>query len=208
MPEVKTLTGNASRYGNFCVPDPESEFLYLLAKKSNKGSICPRQQRRLRQLVEQIGRSKAESLAQEVCLGEMNISIVDACIDESLTELLPQVKRHAWRAALVRNPGVLAANLLREGRRLVRRWLRPQGLLVAVMGLDGTGKSTVVRGLVDSLEPLFRQHRAFHWRPGLFSRRTNSSDTTQPHAQANRAYSVLRHDSYSICSIIGSAIGS
>jgi thymidylate kinase len=71
---------------------------------------------------------------------------------------------------------------LREGVRLIRRWMRPTGLFVVVMGPDGVGKSTLIEQLVEALEPAFGGHKRFHWRPMLLWRRKSTQDTTKPHS--------------------------
>jgi thymidylate kinase len=181
-PSVKLLVSGRRRHGMFWVPTPEAEFTYLLARKTWKGTAPVTQQRRLKLLVEQLGRPTAEKLAGELFLGTLKIRVVEACASGRLNPLLPQIKAQAWGTSLVRNPLRLIVDLLSDGMRLVRRWSQPTGLLVAVMGPDGAGKSTLIEHLVQAVGPAFDRHRVFHWRPMLLWRRKTTRDPTRPHS--------------------------
>lgn len=66
--------------------------------------------------------------------------------------------RHAWTAA-----------------RNARRFLRPTGLFVVLLGPDGCGKSTVSEGLRSHMGRAFRDTWRFHWRPKLLPKLGRSS---------------------------------
>src|SRR5438094_1673448 len=191
---VKLVVSGGRRHGMFWIPTPEEEFTYLLARKIWKGTAPVTQQWRLKLLVEQLGRPTAEKLAGELFLGTLKVRVVEACASGRLNPLLAQVKTQAWGTSLVRNPLRLMADLLSDGMRLVRRWSQPTGLLVAVMGPDGAGKSTLIEHLVQAVGPAFDRHRLFHWRPMLLWRRKTTRDTTQPHSLPphGRLWSVAR----------------
>jgi thymidylate kinase len=66
--------------------------------------------------------------------------------------------------------------------RIVRRVLRPTGLVVAVLGPDGAGKSTVIEGLHRELSQVFRRTHRFHLRPRLLAGvRPANAPVTDPH---------------------------
>ncbi|PYV70462.1 MAG: hypothetical protein DMG97_19215, partial [Acidobacteria bacterium] len=197
-PSVKLLLSRRRRHGMFWVPAPEAEFTYLLARKIWKGTAPVRQQRRLKLLVEQLGRPTAEKLAGEFLLGTLKVRVVEACASERLNPLLAQIKAQAWQTSLVRNPLRLIADLLSDRMRLVRRWLQPTGLLVAVTGPDGAGKSTLIEHLAQAVGPAFDSHRLFQWRPMLLWRRKTTRDTTRPHSLPphGRWWSVARLFAY------------
>ncbi len=177
------LVSGRRRAGLFWIPAPESEFAYLLAKKTSKGRAPARQVSRLRTLVEELGRPTAEKLAGELFLGKLRARAVAACADGSLDAFVEQIKTETWKTSLVRNPLRLVAYLLPDAVRRVRRWLEPTGLFVVIMGPDGTGKSTLIEHLVEAVGPVFRRHRIFHWRPMLLWRRKFGGDTAHPHGQ-------------------------
>lgn len=70
--------------------------------------------------------------------------------------------------------------------------LRPTGLSMAILGPDGSGKSTVISALSLRLEPLFVKLRHFHWRPGVLpdagialrQRPAQTGVVNKPHAKS------------------------
>lgn len=69
--------------------------------------------------------------------------------------------------ALVRRTWTAARN--------ARRFLRPTGLFVVLLGPDGCGKSTVSDGLRNHMARAFRGTWRFHWRPKLLPKLGRSS---------------------------------
>jgi thymidylate kinase len=69
-----------------------------------------------------------------------------------------------------------------------------RGLLVVVLGPDGSGKSTLIKHLVETTRHAFRGNLLFHWRPGLLWQRRQTSDCTDPHGRAPHSafWSVAR----------------
>ncbi|PYJ06662.1 MAG: hypothetical protein DME25_06140, partial [Verrucomicrobia bacterium] len=79
-------------------------------------------------------------------------------------------------------------SLLADAARLAKRFLRPPGLSVVLCGADGSGKSTaaaaVIEGLSGTFSPLKGCH--FHWKPALFSARSDRRPADTPHGQPER----------------------
>jgi thymidylate kinase len=77
------------------------------------------------------------------------------------------------------------ANQINETLRRMRRVLQPTGLVVAVLGPDGSGKTTVIEHLERELAPAFRQVKRFHLRPH-FGQQGCGVAVTEPHASPPR----------------------
>ena len=87
------------------------------------------------------------------------------------------------RRALHRSAPLSARAIAGELRRRVRRALRPTGLTVAVLGPDGSGKSSVIERMLADLAPAFRRALRLHLRPRLVGAgRAPAGDATAPHA--------------------------
>lgn len=98
-------------------------------------------------------------------------------------------RRAVIRGAWQRSPFGTMAGILREGRRLLRRWLCPPGLMVVLMGPDGCGKSTVATGLRTALAGTFHPERGdyVHWKPRLRRPGTPGAVHPNPHDQPSRS---------------------
>ncbi|HKA39374.1 MAG TPA: hypothetical protein VKD25_06375 [Burkholderiales bacterium] len=74
--------------------------------------------------------------------------------------MLPRLRR-----ALRRSAPLSAAAAFGELKRRAERVLRPTGMTVAVIGPDGSGKSSVIELVMADLAPVFRGTRSLHLRP-------------------------------------------
>lgn len=173
--------------GDFWVAAPEVECAYLLAKKGAKGNASPSQSLRLKQLVESLGREKAESIAGKLFRGDLKTRIVEACANGSIDTSLRALKRISWQGPRSSDPFRKMRYWVGEIRRAVWRTSNPTGILLAVMGPDGVGKSTLLQGLADDFIAPLRRRSLFHWRPQVLARRKDNRPVTDPHGQTPRA---------------------
>ena len=185
-PASETLVRARSKQGIFWVASPAAEFRYLLAKNANKGWLSTQQANRLSALVKQLGRTKAEGIANELfgrCAGR---NAVEACASLSINELLGRLRRRTWITSLTRHPFELARYMFEEGVRVARRWLYPTGMFLVILGPDGSGKTTLAEQLIDRLKPAFRRQHLAHWRPGFLGRGPSVEVVTNPHGSRPR----------------------
>ena len=172
---------------DFWVSAPETEFSYLLSKILCKGLFAERHASRLGGLSDELGRKGSEKIAGELFGERAAPEVVNACADGRLAELLPTMKRRLWLTALARDWSNPIRYIAAEVLRAIRRWRRPTGLFVAVLGPDGAGKSTLATGLMDSTRGAFRRYRVFHLRPMLVGKSKSAGPVTDPHGQPLRS---------------------
>ncbi|MBI3669747.1 MAG: hypothetical protein HY237_08215 [Acidobacteria bacterium] len=97
--------------------------------------------------------------------------LVDVCGQEkfeSLATLGRRLRRAViWRSFL-RRPLKTTRDILTYVGWRCREYIRPNGLMVAVLGPDGSGKSTLIQALQrDITRQLHFGAQVHHWRPGL-----------------------------------------
>lgn len=181
------IVAERERHGDFWIASARTEFAYLLAKKAWKGRASASQSLRLRQLVEELGPAEAEKIAGEIFPRKWRKCAVEACLNQSVAVDLVNSRAKFWKTAWSRRPLQLIRYLAADLRRVIERWIHPTGILVAILGPDGVGKSTVISGLVRALNLGFwGRHRLFHWRPQKLFRGRDTGINTTPHAKAPR----------------------
>jgi thymidylate kinase len=95
-----------------------------------------------------------------------------------------------WRSILRNPPGALF-RLARHWRQEFATVLSPPGVHFAVLGPDGSGKSTVIAEVKTRLDDYFGEKVEGHWRPSVLpdigvllgQRKNSSGPTTDPHGK-------------------------
>lgn len=160
----------------FHIPAPAVEFAYVLAKVVGKNKDATRYFPRLENLFsvdpggaqaefERLAGKDAGKFPDWLKRGEDDW----AALNRGVREL------HAYNAGL----------LAREFGRIAKRVLRPTGLWVSYLGVDGAGKSTQIENF--AARECFRNVRVFHFRPMVFEQRREAVTVTDPHGQPPRS---------------------
>lgn len=107
-----------------------------------------------------------------------------------IESLVGSIRRQLICHQLFKHPLGGLRSLAADAWRLLKRAFRPPGLVVALIGADGCGKSTVQPRLIEQLASEFSPAKGaqFHWKPPVFSgaRQAARQPTTDPHGQAPR----------------------
>jgi thymidylate kinase len=131
-------------------------------------------------LAEIFGKTIAGRVMRAIATGRWGD--VEACYGPMRRQLIwRRVTRHPWRTLRA---------MLRDQRRFLKRWLRPPGLTVALIGPDGCGKSSVADRFAERMLHTFRPDKSVrvHWKPAVFfkARRAARPPTTNPHGTPPR----------------------
>lgn len=168
------------------------EFCYYLVKKLYKARrqrVTPAQVARLEAL---LARSHGDVIAPlRRALGRRLASRIIESIERRGIE--PTIEAYARRWYLMprlvaRRPATAVVAAAQDVGRRVRRVLRPTGVSVGVLGVDGAGKSTVIDGVSARLASVLWGIDRFHLRVGVLVRRGGSgAASVRPHDQAPRS---------------------
>jgi serine acetyltransferase/thymidylate kinase len=164
----------------FHVPPPHMQFIYYLLKKVDKQELddahgdylCSRWHADATAAWEQVCRfwpaaEHAELIARAAIANEWFL----------VRGVLARLRRAMRRSAPLSING-----MLREASRRIYRVLRPTGMTMAVLGPDGSGKSSVIERVLADLAPAFRATRCLHLRPRILAGKQAVQDATAPHA--------------------------
>ena len=177
----ESLVAGRRRFCDLWVSAPDVEFTYRLSKQILKHAFDARRDSRLRALAFEIGDSECRRLAAKTFGRQWGDRVLEACHSGDLSRIAPALERDLLASTRWQR----FAGRFQDARRLLRRWLRPTGLCVALMGPDGVGKSTLLESL--QKQPLgFRRQLLFHWRPMIILRSTQRGPTDRPHDQKPR----------------------
>jgi thymidylate kinase len=156
----------------FKVPSAELEFGGYLIKHITQRTLDESKCRRLTELYEEnpagcerlltrfFPEAQAKFIANSARSGDWKP--VRTRIEHLRGELLNKTGREQRLRLLLHRLGS-------PGRRL-ERLLRPAGLMIALLGVDGAGKSTVMAQIGQDLSPAFRGTKLYHRRPLVSAR--------------------------------------
>jgi hypothetical protein len=167
----KELLQDRRQYCGFWVAGPRQELAYLLLKKVYEKGFVPEHQRiRLKQLAAVLGEA-ASPVVERLVGKEWGSRLIEWITDERWTELEANIKRLRRRIrwqVVKSDPLNPVYYWVPELSRIWQRCCYPTGLLVALLGPAGAGKSALIEHLEDKLVGPFRRTAVFSLRPALF----------------------------------------
>jgi thymidylate kinase len=202
------LLRHSRKDNGFRVAAPEVEFAYLLVKKISKGTLPEHQKTRVRSLFELLGNNAHVTLHRLLgtrC-GNQVIDWLARSDWAALEARLAPLKRALRFEVIKRDPFNPIRYWGPEVYRQWRRWRQPTGLLVALLGPDGAGKSTLIEHLEKNLgEGGFRRAAVFHLRARRRHRSASHNPVTDPHRNAPYPpwLSLLKISYYAMAYLIG-----
>lgn len=166
---------------DFWVPPPHVQFIYYLVKKIDKLDLQIDHGDYLASRWRMDDKGAWGQLRRFwTGFGDADLLAAAAAANEwsEVRDDLPRLRR-----ALRRSARIVPASLLGELRLKLARVLRPTGMVVAFLGADGSGKSSVIESVLTDLAPAFRRTSYLHLRPRVVAaRRGEGRAVTAPHA--------------------------
>ena len=129
------------------------------------------------QLASVMGRARAYRLSELVAQADW----------EAIENLKSYWRIGALKQTILREPLEFLTTTVWDLQRLLRRIMRPTGVLVVMMGPDGAGKSSVAEALRERLDTTFSREKGLyiHWKPKLCTP-SESGPVSNPHANPPR----------------------
>lgn len=171
----------------FWVPAPRHEFALSVVRHVLEGrAVTESQGCRLSRLY----RTDPEGCAAELSrvLPDRGVAVLRAAASghrwDAFAGQVAALRRMLLRQATDRDPARILRQWADRRRECFRRLFQPAGLVVAFLGPDGVGKSTIIERVEQAAPRLFLSPRGFHLRPRLG--RTRKATVTDPHGQNER----------------------
>jgi thymidylate kinase len=175
--------GDKKRPLNFFAPSPPKGFVYYLLKKIDKGDLDERQGDYLSSQWNLDIHGGMVQIERFWPGQEANI-IARAARTNDWAPVRKEIGK--FRLVLRKSLGFSVRHWCHEIIRKLRRLFYPTGLLVVLLGSDGSGKSTIITQVQNDLAPLFRRTKTYHLRPHFGRRIKDKAPVIDPHAQPPR----------------------
>jgi thymidylate kinase len=178
----------------FWVPQPSIEFIHYLLKKLGKSALLggdaveAHHETWLSRLYREDPEGCRRQLARFFPTADAWL-IAEAAEQlrwEAVRAQIGRLRRDAARKARLAHPGNLIRYWIGDLRRGIQRFLQPPGLVVAFLGLDGSGKSAAIDRTVDALRLLFASVKRYHIRPSSRSPQPGELMGIPPHSEPPR----------------------
>jgi thymidylate kinase len=186
------VVANRKRYKQFWIPTPDIEFGCYLTRRIAKGVLTARHTKRLSQLYALDPRGcRQQILRFWSTTTRVWIETAAHCGDwTEVSGRLSQLRNELRQRAMRDHPWHVTTRwmCMRAGQINSLFGSRP-GMIVALLGPDGAGKSSIIDALSRSLDGAFARTMRYGFAPGLLRHfRPPDGANTQPHAAPPRSW--------------------
>lgn len=167
----------------FWIPSAAKEFEYYFIKRIDKEVVTSEQWGRLIRLFKEDQQGCMEILKTR--LSESLARNVESALKEEniyrLKQMTPKLKAPLLASSQIEPISERFLSYVRDVKRKINRIIQPTGLIIAVLGPDGSGKTTVIEHLQHELAQAFRKVKRYHLRPH-FGKEGTRGIVTNPHS--------------------------
>jgi thymidylate kinase len=195
---------------NFWIPTPSVEFDCLLARTLLKSNLNETSCTKLSKLFADDPLAVERIVAKRWPVAQAATIIAAArtgdweVVMASVDHFAGALRRNLFRSS----PGQAVFETMRVWVARMKRFHRPPGLSVALLGPDGAGKSSTIAALEEGITPLFARSASLGFAPSLRQMLHNKPlHTGTPHALAPRSTSVslIRAAYWALYGLLGHA---
>lgn len=191
---VDELLSNRILYKDFYVPCSQTEFIYILLKKLLKRKFTEGSKSQLTELWCKMTSKERNStvVSLERFLDEETIKEITAKIYRSEYD---QINIHAVWNEIIKKTSDPLANInykFFDIKRKISRMMHPTGLFVVLIGVDGSGKTTICNRMEERYVTSFRKIEHYHSRVRVLkdlsqvSGKGEVTDTSNPHGKKKK----------------------
>jgi thymidylate kinase len=187
LTNAEVLTNKRKHERGFWIPQAFVEFDYYFVKRVDKGNIEYEHLNLLSTLMAEMPDACKKRLEKYFTV-EQIVSISKAIEEKDtiwFTQNVEMLRAMLNKATHIESLSSRVKSRFMNLKRLVVRTLKPTGLTVAILGPDGSGKTTLIEHLEREFSQAFRHIRRFHLRPH-FGKTGNNVPVTNPHSQLAR----------------------
>lgn len=164
---------------------PEYEFLYYLLKKTDKNSLDINAFEHLALQFKACNTEKLLNILKRYFSNTSIELIVSAFNKNTIDQINQQIL--VLRKELYRKKPIKFSHAVADLKLKVKRVFFKTGLSIAVLGADGSGKSTVINGLSEHLKKGFRKVQYYH----LYPKESNRITKTNIDPQGQKPHSII-----------------
>lgn len=193
--------------GVFCVSREKEIVIKFLSRLIYHGYVKEEYREEIRQFVHEHGADFQNELS--ACIGaELSGELISLIKNENW-EKIGTYKREIRNAAVKKNG---EASKLSTILFQFKRFLSPGGVMIAFLGTDGSGKSTIIENLPAYIGNTFNasQTKYYHWRPDFLKspkgeKSGSKGDTSTPHQQKpyGKLVSFLKFSYFNLDYVLG-----
>ena len=152
------------------------EFIQYFIKKIDKEDITEQVFKKLTQLFEK--QEKECGIYLKNFFNNTHLEIAKAFEDKKFNFSKENTIR--FKNDFITSQKNASTNKIRNRKRILSRIIKPTGIAIAFLGPDGSGKSTIIDGLIKQILP-YRKNVYFHLKPIVQSKLEPPKVVTNPH---------------------------